>query len=597
MRSAPITVQLGPRLRSWSTPRWRWSGPALLAAACLAGALVLMSPLLPDLGARSLGLWSDGVQKAWFISWFAYAATHGQNPLVTTFLSPHQTPIDLMRNNSVPFWGLLLMPLTLKGGGVLSANVAALLSLAANPMAAILVWRRYVSWGPAAWVAGFAFGFCPFVVAQANLGHLTWLTLWPLPLTLLLIDELFIRQRANPVQLGLGLGGLAGCMILLNQELLATTAVVAVFMLAVAAVRHPAEVRPRLAFALRGVGAAVPVGLIIAGLPLAVEFAGAGHTVRGANASSLLYSVDLAGLAVPGPGQLLAPAWAVATYDRFSVPFGDTVGYLGLPLLAVVMVTFNRFRHRPWVPWASGLTAVGIILALGPQLHIIGGVYPLPLPWMLLEHLPLLALALPSRAIVFAYFGAFFCLALLLDGLHQQSGVRPLLASALAAVAVVVTLLPSGGLSWQKAATPSAVASPRLLGVTPGSEVAVLPIPNSANGAQAMLWQAESGFYFRMPWGYVIRAGPGRTAELNPTPTQLTTALESAAMGAPPPTSLGPKVLAELRALGVKAVVVGPSPGARAMTSWLTGAFGRAPSWHGRVAIWRVHRAAGNSVS
>lgn len=251
---------------------------------------------------------SDGVQKAWFLSWFAFAVTHKLDPLVTTYLSIPGHPIDLMRNTSVPLWGLLMLPVTLLGGAVLSVNVAMLISLIAGPMVTCLVFQRYVKRWPAAWAGGFIFGLSPFAFAEADLGHLAWVSLWFIPLTLLLFDEILVRQRRNATSLGITLGLLFSCELLINQELLATTVTTATLLLALVALYYRRRILSHLAYAVRALRAGIVVWVVICAFPVWSEFFGPGHLVHGANLKPLYFSADLLGFVLPNAHQLRRPA-------------------------------------------------------------------------------------------------------------------------------------------------------------------------------------------------------------------------------------------------------------------------------------------------
>jgi hypothetical protein len=111
-----------------------------------------------------------------------------------------------------------------------------------------------------------------------------------------------------------------------------------------------------------------------------------------------------------------------------------------------------------------------------------------------------------------------------------------------------------------------------------------LPVPT-----EAMLWQALGDMRFRMPEGYYQGPGPQRSRLYGPAPSATSALLERIwAEGSPPPLdpALRRRVAAELRAWGVRDVLVGPMGHHEVMTSVMTSLLGRPPLLRGEVALW-----------
>jgi hypothetical protein len=559
----------------------------LLVAGSTAAVLAVTHAAWTDPTATVIGGASDGVQKAWFLGWIAFSLTHGRDPLVTGYLSIPGHPIDLMRNTEVPLWGVLMLPVTMVGGAVLSLNLVTLLTLIAGPVVTAMVFQRYVQHRPAAWVGGFAFGFCPFVFAEADSGHLTWISLWCLPLTLLAMDEILVRQRYDPTRLGIALGALLSCELLINAELLATTVTVAALLLVLVAGYYRRRIAGHVAFAARALMASLIVWVIVCAFPLWIEFSGPGHAVHGANISPLLFSADLLGFVLPTLHQLLSPSWATSISTHFTGDPADTTVYLGLPLLAAVALGWARYRSDPWVRWSAVLTVLALVLALGSRLHIGGRILDFPLPWALLERLPFLGLAMPSRIVVFALLGAGLCLAIVLDRLWSDPGPLAHVGAAVFICAAALLFIPDSALYVQELSVPRFFTEASHVAVARGSYAAVVPVP-TANQADAMLWQFSSGFQFRMPWGYAIQAGPADQARASTASNPVITSLDSIAAGRRPRLTLAPKLVRDLGLWQVRTIVVGPMPGQARVIAWLTAALRSRPKWYGSVALWRL---------
>lgn len=574
--------------------RLGWATTAiLLGAASTAGILALTHAVWADPTATVIGGASDGVQKAWFLSWFAFALAHGHNPLLTSYLSVAGHSINLMRNNAVPLWGLLMLPVTMTGGAVLSLNLATILSLVAGPVVAAMVFRRYVQHPPAAWVGGFAFGLCPFVLAEADLGHLPWVSLWFLPLTLLLLDEILVRQRYQPMRLGLALGLLLSCELLSNEELLATTVTIAALLMFLVAGYYRRRIVGHLAFAASAFTASLVIFAILGAFPLWMEFFGPGHTVHGANMSPLLFSADLLGFVVPNSHQLLSPAWATSMAANFTGDTADTTVYLGLPLLAAVVLGWARYRSDPWVRWAAGLTVLAMLLALGSQLHVGGRILDFPLPWALITRLPLMGLVMPSRIVLFALLGSCLCLAIVVDRLWSSPSPLEHLGAAAFICAAALFFAPESALYVQQLSVPRFFTGASHITIARGSYAAVVPVPNGANQADSMLWQFSSGFQFRLPWGYAIQAGPRGEALVGTASNLVIATFDSIAGGQRPSLTLAPQLVRDLELWQVHTLLVGPMPGQGRVIAWLATALHRGPKWYGSVAVWGLDEPVG----
>src|SRR5439155_1544880 len=107
----------------------------------------------------------------WSLSWWPHALAHGLNPLFT-HLAWAPTGLNLARSATAPIPTLLLAPLTLAFGPVVSFNVATLLAPAVSAWTAYLLCRRLArSFWPAI-VGGAVFGFSPGLLVELKAGHL-----------------------------------------------------------------------------------------------------------------------------------------------------------------------------------------------------------------------------------------------------------------------------------------------------------------------------------------------------------------------------------------------------------------------------------------
>ena len=116
----------------------------------------------------------------WSFLWWPHQVAHGHDPFVTKAIwVPHG--IDLAWVTSMPGASLLLWPLSETLGPVFAYNVAALAAPTLAAWTTFLLARRLSSSTPAALVAGFLFGFSPYIAGQSS-SHLNLTLVFLVPL-------------------------------------------------------------------------------------------------------------------------------------------------------------------------------------------------------------------------------------------------------------------------------------------------------------------------------------------------------------------------------------------------------------------------------
>jgi hypothetical protein len=165
----------------------------------------------------------------------------------------------------------LMTPVTELLGLPVTVTTLYTLALALSAWFASIAFRRYVRSYPAALLGGLVYGFSPAMIAQSSSHlHLTLGAVLP-PLLLLLLDELLVRQRHNPLLVGAALGALAAAQVLIGEELLAFTGIAAAAMVVTLLVMFPRQVPARAGRGLLGIGAAAVVFAALAAWPLAFQ--------------------------------------------------------------------------------------------------------------------------------------------------------------------------------------------------------------------------------------------------------------------------------------------------------------------------------------
>jgi hypothetical protein len=617
-------------------PRWL---PGVLGVAVYSVLGVLVYGAGGTVSSTSLpaGAGGDLAQSVWFTAWEGYAVLHGRNPLFSSVINyPHG--YNLFDATSSPLLGILASPLTAALGPVASFNLLMRLAFVLSACAMFFVLRRWTSWWPAAFVGGLLYGFSPYMIGQGY-GHI-FAAFVPLPpLLLLALDEIFRRRRWPPALAGGLFGLLAALQLLISLEVLAGGLLLAACGLVLLAVWQRSALRAALRYLGVALLAAGGVFLVLAAYPLWFYFRGPDRIVGLQHPAGLFAAFynDVAGLVLPTVNELFGPHhWKVLGTSYTGGNIVEISGYLGIPLIVVLLVLIVRFRRVGVVALSALVGAGALVLTFGTRLHV-GGTERLPwlrLPYAAVLRLPVLKALLDVRLALFVYLAAAVILAVGLDRLRsdgllpRRDGVpapqdppdppespsaRPVTtegrswvrSSACLAVAVValLPLLPARSYTRTPIPVPAFFRTASLLDQVPAGAV-VLPYPNAERTAdpapevRSMLWQAVARMRFRMIGVYGPQPGPdGRIATLADAqlpPVQMPELLAWCYYGAPYASAPPPPGAAELSALrsylvryrvqDVLAQPVGAHPAT--FVRYLTLALGAPPRQEGGIDGW-----------
>ena len=523
----------------------------------------------------------------WNLRWLPHALLEGRNPLFTHHLN-FPDGVNLTWNTTVPLPALLLSPLTLTLGPVLAYNVLVTSAVALSGCSAYVMLRRYVDTRAAAFAGGLLYGFSPYILSHAH-AHPNLTAAFVPPLLLLLLDEILVRQRRPPLRTGPLLGVLAFVQLMISEEVLATQAVVAAVGLGLLITLHPDRVRAHARHAASALGVGLVTALVLGPFPLLFQFFGPRRVRGGALWSPEYYVSDLLGFVIPRGHLRFNPSWTAEATNGFTDACcsSEWSSYLGVPLLAIMIVVTARLWSKPLVRLAGLLAAATALLSMGPHLHVGGFVTPMELPFAWLSELPVVHNILAERLMLYVYLMAAILVAVALDHLLREPR-RPGLAAALAAAALL-PLLPKLDFPATKATVPAFFRSGAVERIEKDSVVLVAPFPRDTSTSAPMLWQAEADMRYRMPAGYSL--GPDRSGRFTylPIPTELSRTMEQIQRGAPaPPLDAGRQaaLASDLRRAEVRTVLVGPMANREVMVAFLTDLLGRQPASEGGVTLW-----------
>lgn len=487
-----------------------------------------------------------------------------------------------MWNTAIFVPATLLWPVTAVFGSIVSYNVMATAAVALSAWCGYLAARRFVSNDRIAATVGLLYGFSPYMVAESIRHPHVTLAMFP-PLALILLHEILVVQRRNPLLMGTLLGIASAIQLLTGEEILASTALVAVIGVALLMLLHRHEVAAHARQALVGLAAAAACFGVLAGYPLMFQFFGPQRVSGLLQPQNTYVSDSLAFVMPPRVVWLSSNASAAATSD-FTGNATENGAYVGVPLIALFAVAVVLRWHIPAVRWAALLASLLVLLSLGPWLHVGGRVTSVQLPWAVIGNLPLLRNMLPGRLMLFAFLGIGIVVGDLV-AVAIQAGPRRGAVAVGALVVALLPLVPRLPFISTSAEVPGFFrAGGGVAQLPPGSVVLVTPFSNN-HSSEAMLWQATAGYVFRMPEGEAFVPGP----TLGPPRSLLQSTLDGLDRGGAAPTSADDRrrALDDLSAVGVTTVVAGPSPGHDQIVQYLTALLGRPPAQSGGVDVWR----------
>jgi hypothetical protein len=268
--------------------------------------------------------------------------------------------------------------------------------------------------------------------------------------------------------------------------------------------------RPRLRSLLRPLVSGYAIAAVLAS-PLLL-YAAVGFESGAINEPSRFGS-DLLNLVVPTRLIGIGGAYLADVSSRFPANDAERGAYLGLPTLVMVVWFAVRRRGSPVARFLVVALALSALVELGTSL-VVDGLRLVALPWDLIARLPLLNNVLPGRFALFTSLAAAVIVALWI----QSS--RGLVAYALPALGVLALVPAVWKADFRSVPERWPFFTDGLYKTCLQRDENVLVFPYGPRGS-SMLWQAESGFWFRMAEGYLRPKPPAAFLE-HPTVQKLT---------------------------------------------------------------------------
>jgi len=443
---------------------------------------------------------ADTTAFMWGLGWWPHALVHGLNPFVSHYLFA-PTGVNVARAAMIPAAAIVLSPVTALWGPLVSYNVLAVASPVLAAFTAYLLCRHIVGRELPALAGGYLFGFGNYVLARAQV-HANLTLVFLIPVAVLLVLRRLDRQISRRAYIGV-LAALLVVQMGLSTEVLVTALAMAAAMLVAARFLAAASYGKRIDHLL---GESLIAGLIAAALTAPFLYYA---LIKGGVPSET-------GLAEGGMDLLnpIIPTHLIwlghETFAQISATmqagnFTEADGYLTVPLALAFLWWVARSRRRLLARLVAIAAVVSFIASLGAHVHV-AGVQTLALPYNWVAEWPIVRLLGPSRIAVYTSLAVAV-------GMAAWLAERPARRVAgagrwLAVLLGMVLLFPYIG-SHRWGTPPNVPALFRTSAyrryLQRDETVLVLPMGIYSNSA---LWQAMTGFYFRMPEGYIARNPP-----------------------------------------------------------------------------------------
>ncbi|GAA1199199.1 hypothetical protein [Pseudonocardia alaniniphila] len=532
---------------------------ALTATAYLAVSLALHHRVLGDLAGSTTGWTSDAHLFVWWLNWFPWAAGHGQDPLFTTY-QHYPTGVNAMWNTSVPLLAFLLAPITLTAGAVAAFNIGMILGPVVSGLALVLALRPYINrWLPRS-IGGLLYAFSPFVVAHSSVGHIN--LVWAIlpPILLWAVHAIFVTPGARPARAGMLLGGGFAVQTGIYSQTAALGGVALVVTAACLAIRRPQLAAERIPSVARAAAACVATYVALVPYPLYLLLAGPARP-RGQIRDPATSGADVANVVVPSPLSSFRFGTGRLGEHLHSHP-GEQGGYLGVALLIILVVAVVALRSA-LVRVTAAVGLVLLVLSFGINAVVLDHDTGIPLPWHLVERVPLLAEIEPVRFQVFVALCAAVIVAAWLDHLADRPPGPGRTAAVAATLLAAATWLPSNSQASVPATVPAFFTRSAQQHLDDRDVVETLPRITGewVGGADPLLWQAASGMAYRTTGGYFIGSDPRHDLLLEAPSNLYQDVAQQISAGRPTSMAGAGAAARQLRAAGVTVVLVVDRPG------------------------------------
>jgi hypothetical protein len=446
----------------------------------------------------------------WSFAWWPHAIATWTNPFVTHVIY-HPQGINLTWTTAVPGLALAFTPITALFGPDVSFNVAALLLPALAAWTCFLLCRFLTRSIWASMIGGYLFGFSSYMLGHQFAGHLHLTGVFLIPLIALVILR-YLKGELGGRGLAWRLGLLIAFQISIANEVALTLTIVLALalILGFAFVR---ELRPRLVASLIPIAAGYVLALLLAAPIVYYTLSG---LIPTGFVNPPLFSGDLLNFVLPtrlvgAGGSSLASLTA-----HFPGNDNERDSYLGLPAVLVIGLYTWRTRRSGVARFLIVLLVAVVVLTAGTALHV-DGHRIVAFPWALPAGWTAFDNVLPERFAMYASLISAVIVGLWIASTRGRLFRTPVLIPLLAVAALVPAVWQ---LNFYQHPERWAFFSDGLYKqyIPRNETLAIFPF---GRWGDSMLWQAESGFWFKMAEGNMGRDNLPENFFSDPTTSEL----------------------------------------------------------------------------
>lgn len=319
----------------------------------------------------------------WSLHWWAHCLFSEHNPFFMPFLMPRGQ--WLVHITNVPFYGLLMAPITFYQGAVFSYNLALWGALSLDFWAAYLLFQYFSNRiGLALFFAG-AFMNSGYIWFHLSQGHLNLLSFYPL-LLMGYFSLRFYRKQLTRKQWISTLSILSAIQYLCSIELMLFGAVTIVILALIFLLQKSFRCYWRIT--LIGFGIAAIIACLLVS-PFLIQYLR--HPLKFGVLAGQLFALPLS-YGIPNNLFLLS-----FLFGKWTSLFGsgDQMVYFGLPIYCLLLLSLCKWKQDILIR-SLGIAIIIIgLFSLGSQWQAEG--LTIYLPWRLFSHLPYLSFMGPTR--------------------------------------------------------------------------------------------------------------------------------------------------------------------------------------------------------
>ena len=446
--------------------------------------------VIGHLSTNAVGTSSDVIGAIWLFAWYKHAFLMHSGFFLSKALF-YPTGINLTHVNAAPLLSILMLPITLFFGPVVSYNLCAIFAPGLAAWTAYFLCDHVIKSKPYAFISAYFYGFSCYMIAQ-SLGHLC-LVAPAIFIPLLVLVILYkAADKISATKTIMLLTILLTFLFLISLEILATATIWGGVCFLIALYFFKDKKRQLLSL-IKPV--LISYGLMACLMsPYLYYFLQNDDSVSQFVNLAVYWPAPLLGFFIPNGLFLLHSQSTLHLSSHFTNgDYSEYNVYIGFGFLLLIILYAKQQWQKKETRYLISLIILFSLIAMGPIFHFVQkNVFSFP--WAILFKLPILHIALTCR------YGLYLSLVLaLIIGLWLKKGTWALKYRLLMVGFSGLFLIPVHA-PHMKFYTPS-FFSTGLYKQDIHQNECLIVLPYA--GGPSLLWQAQTNFYFNIAGGYL----------------------------------------------------------------------------------------------